>query len=71
MRKSALSIFSAFAASLVAAGCSQTASTEGAGFVKTKPRAATIKFMVENDRQFATDTATNNRACDRAAACLK
>jgi hypothetical protein len=39
--------------------------------VKTKPRAATIKFMVENDRQFATDTATNNRACDRAAACLK
>lgn len=60
------------AASLAIAGCqTKAASIEGAGFVLTKPKPETVSYIAKNDRQFAEDTAGNNRACKRAKACRK
>lgn len=53
-------------------GCQTKGSVvDGSGFVETKPKAATVNFMRANDREFANDTALNNRTCKRMAGCKK
>jgi hypothetical protein len=57
---------------LAVAGCQTPgAATDGAGFARLAPSAETRDFIIREDRPFAEQVAAHNRACDRAAACLK
>jgi hypothetical protein len=57
---------------LAAAGCQTPgAATDGAGFARLTPSAATRDLIIRDDRAFAEQVAAHNRACERAPACLK
>lgn len=58
-------------ASLATAACQTVPAVEGAGFRETEPKPATVTWLRANDPPFLADTAGNNRACRRAAACQK
>ena len=71
MLKSAILMTGLCALSFSLTGCQTVPATEGAGFVRTTPSAETVKYITTNDRRFAEQTAGNNRACNRSAACAK
>lgn len=47
------------------------ADLSGAGFILETPNAASRQFIIENDREFAAQVATNRAACERAPLCKK
>lgn len=53
-------------------GCQSKGSVvDGSGFVETRPKVDTVNYLRENDRDFADDTALNNRTCKRSPGCKK
>lgn len=61
-----------FAGSMGLSGCqTKGGAADGSGFIETKPNLGTVNYIRENDRQFADDVATNNRACKRSPGCKK
>lgn len=52
--------------------CSSTASvTNGAGFERLSPSAATRDFIISQDIEFARQVAAHNRTCETMPACRK